>query len=150
MQNGQRALEEFPWPAKAAADLGRGAHIVRFQNGSTIFHSNDTVALDILLSGGRLTAISEIAESFGLPNARCCLTTLRLSHEDFAALVGASRPMVSKGAHRAARAVAGAPVGGEPRGGTERQRGPVAGERIAAHGARRTLQVEAKGPVRSG
>lgn len=45
----------------------------------------------------RLThTIAEIADSFGVADARGRLITLRLSHEDFAALVGASRPMVSK------------------------------------------------------
>jgi CRP/FNR family transcriptional regulator len=45
----------------------------------------------------RLThAIGEIAEAFGVANEGGRLITLRLSHEDFAALVGASRPMVSK------------------------------------------------------
>ena len=45
----------------------------------------------------RLThAIAEIAESFGVADARGRMITLRLSHEDLAALVGASRPMVSK------------------------------------------------------
>jgi CRP/FNR family transcriptional regulator, cyclic AMP receptor protein len=45
----------------------------------------------------RLThAIAEIADTFGVADARGRLITLRLSHEDFAALVGASRPMVSK------------------------------------------------------
>jgi hypothetical protein len=41
-------------------------------------------------------AIAEIAETFGVADARGRLITLRLSHEDLAALVGASRPMVSK------------------------------------------------------
>jgi CRP/FNR family transcriptional regulator len=45
----------------------------------------------------RLThTIAEIADAFGVAHARGRLITLRLSHEDFAALVGASRPMVSK------------------------------------------------------
>jgi CRP/FNR family transcriptional regulator, cyclic AMP receptor protein len=45
----------------------------------------------------RLThTIGEIADSFGVADARGRLITLRLSHEDLAALVGASRPMVSK------------------------------------------------------
>lgn len=45
----------------------------------------------------RLThALSEIAEHFGVADLRGRLITLRLSHEDLAALVGASRPMVSK------------------------------------------------------
>jgi CRP-like cAMP-binding protein len=45
----------------------------------------------------RLThTIAEIADSFGVADARGRLITLRLSHEDLAALVGASRPMVSK------------------------------------------------------
>jgi biotin operon repressor len=41
-------------------------------------------------------AISEIAEAFGIPDARGALIRLRLSHEDLSELVGASRPMVSK------------------------------------------------------
>jgi hypothetical protein len=45
----------------------------------------------------RLThALSEIADHFGVSDLRGRLITLRLSHEDLAALVGASRPMVSK------------------------------------------------------
>lgn len=45
----------------------------------------------------RLTrALAEIADNFGIADARGRLITLRLSHEDLAALVGASRPMVSK------------------------------------------------------
>jgi CRP/FNR family transcriptional regulator len=46
---------------------------------------------------GRLTqTIAEIADTFGVADARGRVISLRLSHEDFAALVGASRPMVSK------------------------------------------------------
>jgi CRP/FNR family cyclic AMP-dependent transcriptional regulator len=41
-------------------------------------------------------SIREIAEVFGIPDARGKLIALRLSHEDFAELIGASRPMVSK------------------------------------------------------
>ena len=41
-------------------------------------------------------AIGEITRTFGIPHARGKLITLRLSHEDFAELIGASRPMVSK------------------------------------------------------
>lgn len=41
-------------------------------------------------------AIGEIANSYGIPDARGKLIPLRLSHEDFAELVGASRPTVSK------------------------------------------------------
>lgn len=41
-------------------------------------------------------AVGEIANSFGIPDARGTLIPLRLSHEDFAELVGASRPTVSK------------------------------------------------------
>jgi CRP-like cAMP-binding protein len=45
----------------------------------------------------RLThALAEIAAHFGLSDAHGRLITLRLSHEELAALVGASRPMVSK------------------------------------------------------
>lgn len=45
----------------------------------------------------RLThVIDEIADSFSVLDARGRMITLRLSHDDFAALVGASRPMVSK------------------------------------------------------
>jgi CRP/FNR family cyclic AMP-dependent transcriptional regulator len=40
--------------------------------------------------------IAEIADRFGIADARGKLITLKLSHEDFAELVGASRPMVSK------------------------------------------------------
>jgi len=46
---------------------------------------------------GRLAySIAEIANAFGIPDARGKLIALRLSHEDFAELIGASRPMVSK------------------------------------------------------
>lgn len=41
-------------------------------------------------------SIREIAKVFGIADARGKLITLRLSHEDFAELIGASRPMVSK------------------------------------------------------
>jgi CRP/FNR family cyclic AMP-dependent transcriptional regulator len=41
-------------------------------------------------------SIHEIAKVFGIPDARGKLIALRLSHEDFAELIGASRPMVSK------------------------------------------------------
>jgi biotin operon repressor len=41
-------------------------------------------------------SIREIANVFGIPDARGKLIALRLSHEDFAELIGASRPMVSK------------------------------------------------------
>ena len=49
-------------------------------------------------------AIREIAGSFGIHDARGELITLRLSHEDFGELVGASRPMVSKHLKDLARA----------------------------------------------
>jgi CRP-like cAMP-binding protein len=46
---------------------------------------------------GRLVvAIEDIAERFGIADARGTLIPLRLSHEDFGELIGASRPMVSK------------------------------------------------------
>jgi biotin operon repressor len=46
---------------------------------------------------GRLRyAIRDIADKFGIEDARGTLIALKLSHEDFAELVGASRPMVSK------------------------------------------------------
>jgi CRP-like cAMP-binding protein len=203
MQNGLAslisALEAFDWPAKAAAELARGAHIVPYEKRSIIFHAGETADLvyvllsgevklqfdaddgagmlvsiahsgqmlgvfapDVGLSTGtrpeqlfsaralsrckvaiiptaraaqalhqlsteqlvrvleqgreqwthlscrllgfltmnvreRLThALAEIADSFGIADARGRLITLRLSHEDLAALVGASRPMVSK------------------------------------------------------
>jgi CRP/FNR family cyclic AMP-dependent transcriptional regulator len=41
-------------------------------------------------------AITEVAETFGIADPRGKLIPLRLSHEDFGELVGASRPMVSK------------------------------------------------------
>jgi CRP-like cAMP-binding protein len=41
-------------------------------------------------------SIGEIAKDFGIPDARGKLISLRLSHEDFAEMIGASRPMVSK------------------------------------------------------
>lgn len=40
--------------------------------------------------------IEEVADGFGIPDARGRLIRLRLSHEDFGEFVGASRPMVSK------------------------------------------------------
>jgi CRP-like cAMP-binding protein len=46
---------------------------------------------------GRLgLAIDDIATRFGIADARGRLIPLRLSHEDFGELIGASRPMVSK------------------------------------------------------
>jgi CRP-like cAMP-binding protein len=41
-------------------------------------------------------AIADIGDAFGIPDARGRLITLKLTHEDFGELVGASRPMVSK------------------------------------------------------
>ena len=41
-------------------------------------------------------SIMEVAQDFGIQDARGTLITLRLSHEDFAEMIGASRPMVSK------------------------------------------------------
>jgi CRP/FNR family transcriptional regulator len=49
-------------------------------------------------------AISEVAETFGIEDPRGRLIPLRLSHEDFGELVGASRPMVSKHLKEMARA----------------------------------------------
>ena len=43
-----------------------------------------------------LHAIGELADGFGITDALGRTISLRLSHEDFAALVGASRPMVSR------------------------------------------------------
>ncbi|MBP1685008.1 MAG: Crp-like helix-turn-helix domain [Deltaproteobacteria bacterium] len=40
--------------------------------------------------------IHEIARMFGITDARGKLISIRLSHEDFGELVGASRPMISK------------------------------------------------------
>lgn len=193
------ALAEFAWPAKAAAELARGAHIVPYERHSTIFAAGEAADLVYVLISGevrlqfdagggagllvsiaragqmlgvfavdgggdggskpeqlftaqalsrckvaiiptariaqgllqlpanqlvsvlersreqwvqlcrrllvfltmsvrtRLThTLSEIAEHFGVSDAHGRLITLRLSHEDFAALIGASRPMVSK------------------------------------------------------
>jgi len=53
----------------------------------------------------RLTyAINEVAASFGIDDPRGKLIPLRLSHEDFGEMVGASRPMVSKHLKEFARA----------------------------------------------
>jgi CRP/FNR family cyclic AMP-dependent transcriptional regulator len=55
--------------------------------------------LDLLTMNvrGRLVyTIQEIAQAFGISDARGKLIGLKLSHEDFGDLVGASRPMVSK------------------------------------------------------
>ena len=49
-------------------------------------------------------AISEVADTFGIEDPRGRLIPLRLSHEDFGELVGASRPMVSKHLKEMARA----------------------------------------------
>jgi len=111
----------------AAVDLVCGDHLVRFHTGSVVINGStnfdDAAGLDVRPCGERLTpAISEGEESFDAPNARSRLTALRVSHQGLAALVGASRPMGSNRAHQA---------GGEPCGGTERQRGRVAGERAA-------------------
>ncbi len=43
-----------------------------------------------------LHAVGEVAAAFGSDDTRGRLISLRLSHDDLAALVGASRPMVSK------------------------------------------------------
>ncbi|MDX2168211.1 MAG: Crp/Fnr family transcriptional regulator [Deltaproteobacteria bacterium] len=201
MQNGHAlliaALEESAWPAKAAAELARGAHIVPYERRSTIFHAGEAADLVYLLLSGEvklqfeggesdgllvsiarggvlgvfapdggpsgerpeqlftaealsrcrvaiiptarvahvlhqlptaqlvrvlergreqwmrlscrlltyltmsvrerlLHAIGELADAFGISDARGRVIALRLSHDDFAALVGASRPMVSK------------------------------------------------------
>ena len=55
--------------------------------------------LDLLTMNVRdrlIYTIKEIARVFGIPDARGKLLSLKLSHEDFGDLVGASRPMVSK------------------------------------------------------
>jgi CRP/FNR family cyclic AMP-dependent transcriptional regulator len=49
-------------------------------------------------------AIADVAETFGIADPRGKLIPLRLSHEDFGELVGASRPMVSKHLKELARA----------------------------------------------
>lgn len=202
MQNGQAslldALEEDGWPAKAAAEIASGAHVVSYEKDSVIFHAGEAADLIyVLLSGeaklrydaedgasivvtiarsgqmlgdfepdsavgtprvgqpftaqalsscsvaiistsriahslqklppdqivrvlerrrerwtrlscrlleyltmtvrSRLThVLGEVAEHFSIADGRGRLITLRLSHEDLAAMVGASRPMVSK------------------------------------------------------
>jgi CRP-like cAMP-binding protein len=56
-------------------------------------------SLDLLTMNVRdrlVYTIREIARAFGIPDARGKLIGLKLSHEDFGDLVGASRPMVSK------------------------------------------------------
>src|SRR5262249_7748699 len=56
-------------------------------------------SLDLLTMNVRdrlVYTIREIARTFGIPDARGKLIGLKLSHEDFGDLVGASRPMVSK------------------------------------------------------
>jgi CRP/FNR family cyclic AMP-dependent transcriptional regulator len=61
----------------------------------------------------RLTyAIKEISETFGIEDARGRLISLKLTHEDFADLVGASRPMVSKHLKDLARSGVFSKVGG--------------------------------------
>lgn len=57
-------------------------------------------------------AIKEISDTFGIDDARGKLISLKLSHEDFAELVGASRPMVSKHLKELAQAGAFAKVSG--------------------------------------
>jgi CRP/FNR family cyclic AMP-dependent transcriptional regulator len=57
-------------------------------------------------------AIKEISDTFGIHDARGKLIGLKLSHEDFAELVGASRPMVSKHLKELAEAGVFAKVGG--------------------------------------
>lgn len=49
-------------------------------------------------------SIMEVARDFGIRDARGTLITLRLSHEDFAEMIGASRPTVSKCLNDLARA----------------------------------------------
>jgi len=56
-------------------------------------------ALDLLTMNVRdrlIYTIRHIARHFGIADARGKLISLKLSHEDFGELVGASRPMVSK------------------------------------------------------
>ena len=57
-------------------------------------------------------AIKEISDTFGIDDARGKLISLKLSHEDFAELVGASRPMVSKHLKELAQAGVFAKVSG--------------------------------------
>jgi CRP/FNR family cyclic AMP-dependent transcriptional regulator len=57
-------------------------------------------------------AIKEISNTFGIDDARGKLIGLKLSHEDFAELVGASRPMVSKHLKELAQAGVFAKVSG--------------------------------------
>jgi CRP/FNR family cyclic AMP-dependent transcriptional regulator len=62
---------------------------------------------------GRLAhAIKDISNTFGIDDARGKLISLKLSHEDFAELVGASRPMVSKHLKELAQTGAFAKVNG--------------------------------------
>jgi CRP/FNR family transcriptional regulator, cyclic AMP receptor protein len=125
----------------------------------------------------RLThTIEGIAESFGVADARGRLITLRLSHDDLASLVGASRPMVSKHLkelasdgvltkrqgryvvlqQRSGNSVDQAAAAEEANGNGAR-RLPIAGDaqnasrngRRATGTARDPFRTEAKGPLRS-
>jgi CRP-like cAMP-binding protein len=54
----------------------------------------DFMTMDV--RGRLMQVITELADGFGIADARGKLIPLRLSHEDFAEFVGASRPIVSK------------------------------------------------------
>jgi CRP/FNR family cyclic AMP-dependent transcriptional regulator len=84
-----RLLQSLP-----GADLAR---IVQTHNQRWVELSCRCLTFLTLDVRGRLAhAIGELAKPFGIPDARGKRLRLRLSHEDFADLVGASRPMVSK------------------------------------------------------
>ena len=262
------ALEEFAWPVKAAAEIARGAHIIPYDKGSTIFHAGEAADIVyVLLSGeatleygaeggsllvsiarsgqmlglfapelgaatktrpeqvfsaralsrckvaiiptsriahglqrlssadlvrvlessrdqwvrlcrrllgyltmsvrGRLVhALGEIADHFGVSDASGRLITLRLSHENFAALVGASRPMVSKhlkefevngissregGRYRVLTGALESALAGDPATAGDGGRAPGAGRaRRREEGAqRRAMRVETGGRLHS-
>ncbi len=84
-----RLLHDLPGPDLARIVQGLNEHWVELCCRCLTF-----LTLDVRRRLAHV--IAEIAQTFGIPDARGKLLTLRLSHEDFADLVGASRPMVSK------------------------------------------------------
>ena len=74
MQNGHvsliSTLEEFDWPAKAAAELARGAHIVPYEKRSTIFHAGESADLVYVLLSG------EVKLQFGADDGASLLVSI--------------------------------------------------------------------------
>lgn len=77
----------------AAATL---ALLQRIDRGWARFSSRFLAFMMMDVHARLIHAITHLADKFGIPDPRGKLIPLRLSHEDFGELVGASRPMVSK------------------------------------------------------